>query len=70
MPFDEGYELIKYATEKEYDDKLFMRWIADYQTATTFIEFKNKVRQSAGFAEQSAEEILAGVEDMMNKFKV
>lgn len=70
MSFMDGYELIKYAYEKDSDEKLFMRWIADYQTQSTFDDFKNKIRQSVGFAQRTAEDILSSVEDMMNNFRV
>lgn len=71
MPFKEGYDLIKYASDEEDDNKLFLRWVVGYQSATTFEEFKNMIRQQSRFNDnRSAESILNEVESMMSQFKV
>lgn len=40
MPFFDGYELISYALDAEMEEKLFLRWVAGYQFAMEFKEFK------------------------------
>lgn len=51
MPFEEGYELMKYALDAEIEDKLFTRWINGYQQMMGFEEFKSKV--SSGVKNQN-----------------
>ena len=46
MPFFDGYELIAYALDEEVENKLFLRWVAGYQTAMGFDEFKNQISAS------------------------
>ena len=40
MPFFDGYELISYALDAELEEKLFLRWVAGYQFAMEFKDFK------------------------------
>lgn len=50
--FEEGYELISKAYEKESEDRLWEQWLVDYrlmdkETFIDFEEYKNKSRVSA-----------------------
>lgn len=67
LPIDEGYEFVKNALEREKEEKLFLRWVVGYQSTTTYEEFKHKLMQ--GTDNRSSEEILNGVESIMNAFK-
>lgn len=68
MPYAEGVRLLEYAEEQENDLKLYARWVVGYQNATTFTDFKNKLRQEATASDKGAEEILQTVENILKRF--
>lgn len=45
MNFGDGIELINKASEKNLEDKLFLRWIP-YQESISFVDFKNGLLSS------------------------
>ena len=66
MNIGEGYEFIKNAVEQEREEKLYLRWVVGYQTTTTYVEFKNRLKQSSD--RRTSEEILNDVESIMSAF--
>lgn len=69
MPFQDGFELIKFALDDENEQKMYLRWVVGYQSLISFTEFKNKVRQMSINDNRDAEDILASVEMLMSKTK-
>ncbi|MBQ0112512.1 MAG: hypothetical protein KBT03_05235 [Bacteroidales bacterium] len=69
MPFEDGFELIKFALDDEDEQKMYLRWVVAYQSSISFTEFKNKVRQMSINDNRDAEDILASVEMLMSKTK-
>lgn len=71
MPFFDGYELISYALDAELEEKLFLRWVAGYQFAMEFKEFKAQAGGYAGMRNmaktdnRTAGEILDTVKDII-----
>lgn len=66
MPFIDGFELVQYAKDAENEDKLFIRWVAGYQSVLGFDEFKRQICVG-GSAEdnRSADEILDKVKEII-----
>ena len=66
MPFLDGHELISYALDAEYEERIFLRWAIGYQFVMEFEEFKKNLgenrRQIAD--NRTAAEILAGVREI------
>lgn len=63
--FVDGFELIKFAWDKEIEDKIFTRWIP-YQDRIGFEEFKDQLTQNSRVDTRSKEEILDSVKDILN----
>ena len=68
MPFMDGYELIKFASDDEDDNKMFLRWVVGYQSTMSFADFKNGIKQKLIDDHRSSEDILDDVEEMMKRF--
>jgi len=66
MPFFDGCEMIAYARDAEYEEKLYMRWVVGYQLYMGFEEFKKEIcnANSPGDS-QTVEEILDKVKDII-----
>lgn len=65
MPFLDGNELINYALDAEYEERIFLRWAIGYQFVMEFEEFKRNlgaIRQVAD--NRTAAEILAEVKNI------
>ncbi len=71
MPFFDGYELISYALDAELEEKLFVRWVAGYQFAMEFKEFKRQAGGNTGMVNvakadnRTAGEILNTVKEII-----
>lgn len=66
MPFLDGYELISYAMDAEYEERLYWRWAIGYQFVMEFEEFKRSLgegRQQMA-DDRTAAEILDAVKDI------
>lgn len=68
LPFLEGYELIKFASDDEDDSKMFLRWVVGYQSTMSFVDFKNAIKQKIIDDHRSSEDILNDVEELMKRF--
>lgn len=66
MPFLDGYELISYALDAEYEEKIFWRWAIGYQFVMEFEEFKRSLGENRHTTDnRTAAEILSGVKDII-----
>lgn len=66
MPFFDGHELISYALDAEYEEKIYWRWVIGYQFIIEYDEFKknlNNNRQRVS-DDRTAAEILREVKDI------
>lgn len=68
LPFIDGYELIKFASDDEDDNKMFLRWVIGYQSTMSFVDFKNGIKQKLIDDHRSSEDILKDVEELMKRF--
>lgn len=68
MPFKDGYDLIKFASDDEDNNKMFLRWVVGYQSIMSFADFKNKIKQKLIDDHRSSEDILDDVREMMKRF--
>ncbi len=66
MPFFDGYELIRYALDAEYEDRIYLRWAVMYQSRMGFEEFKDMMgsRREAEDT-RTEEEILKSVREII-----
>lgn len=65
MPFLDGNELISYALDAEYEERIFLRWAIGYQFVMQFEEFKRNIGENQQRADnRTAAEILAGVKEI------
>lgn len=68
--FEVGMELIEAAQMAKWEENIFQRWITGYQHVYSFEEFIQHVggRPSASkeIEEETVEEILVGVREIMN----
>lgn len=65
MPFLDGNELISYALDAEYEERIFLRWAIGYQFVMEFEEFKGNLGASRQVVDnRTAAEILAEVKDI------
>ncbi len=62
----DGTRLIKFAYDKNIEDKLFLRWVVGYQTQMTFTDFKENMYSASKVDNRSKEEILADVKDILD----
>lgn len=66
MPFLDGYELIRYAMDAEYEERVFLRWAIGYQFIMEFEEFKRSLGENRQQItdDRTAAEILEAVKDI------
>lgn len=66
MPFLDGHELINYALDTEYEERIFLRWAIGYQFVMGFDDFKNNLGENRQQIadNRTAAEILAGVREI------
>lgn len=62
-PFHRAAQIIMKAYEKTADEKLFFRWVTNYEKYISFDEFKNCLKGD----DRSADEILDDVKDILDK---
>lgn len=55
MPFGEGYELIRYASDADMEDRLFLRWAIRYQSQMGFAEFREQACSWQGHGQEAAD---------------
>ena len=74
LEFEEGYEIISKALEKEVEEKLWDRWLIDYRNMTkdsfiSFEDYKNKLLGVSIKAQDdtSKEELLQMAKDIEDK---
>lgn len=61
----EGHELISYALDAEYEERIFWRWAIGYQFVMEFEEFKRNLGlQKQTVDNRSAADILAEVKEI------
>ena len=66
MPFLDGYELISYALDAEYEERIFWRWAIGYQFVMKFEEFKRNLGENIPTTDnRTAAEILDGLKDII-----
>lgn len=66
MPFLDGYEIINYALDAEYEEKIFWRWAIGYQFVMGFEEFKRNLDKNRPTTDnRTAAEILDEVKDII-----
>lgn len=66
MPFLDGYEMINYALDAEYEERIFLRWAIGYQFVMGFEEFKRNLDENKPVTDnRTTAEILVGVKDII-----
>ena len=66
MPFLDGYEIINYALDAEYEERIFWRWAIGYQFVMEFEEFKRNLGENKPVTDnRTVAEILDGVKDII-----
>ncbi len=67
LPFEDGLELISTAVRRDYEDKLFLRWIAGYQHMP-FADFRKTCENGAAqrFDPCSKDEIMSRVNGIIS----
>ncbi len=61
-------EALRYARERDEDDRIFQRWVGSaygYQAEISFSDFRKQLKQSAKWGAQTSEEIISSIDDMM-----
>lgn len=48
MPPERGLEFYEEAKRQKQEERLYLRWVAGYQTYMSFAEFKSAANESAG----------------------
>lgn len=68
MDYQQAIKLIKKAYQKNADDKLFIRWITNYESSISFDDFKNRLNAKVENDNRTSDEILNEVQEWMKLY--